>query len=138
MNRDEMRAFMRANPNCCVASVDDDKPHTRVLTMYKLDDNGIVLQSDKRKDLYKQVLKNPQVEICFCDTTKYVEVRVNGRMEIVEDLALKKEIVESRPFEKPVIEKSGYDTIVVYRLKNGKATGWSFTTEVEPKTWVDL
>jgi len=138
MNKTEMMAFMKANPNCCVASVDGDKPHTRVLTMYRVDDNGIILQSDKRKDLYKQVLKNPEVEICFYDTNKYVEVRVSGRMEVVEDLALKKELVEARPFEKPVIEKFGYDTIVVYRLRNGKATAWSFTTDVEPKAWVDL
>ena len=138
MNKDEMRAFMRANPNCCAASVEDNKPHTRVFTMYRVDDNGVILQSDKRKDFYKQVLKNPQVELCFCDTTKFVEVRVNGRIEIVEDLALKKEIVEAHAFEKPVIEKFGYDTIVVYRLRNGKATAWSFTTDVVPKTYVDL
>jgi len=138
MNKTEMMAFMKANPNCCVASVHGNKPHTRVLTMYRADENGIILQSDKRKDLYKQVLKNPEVEICFYDTNKYVEVRVSGRMEVVEDLALKKELVEARPFEKPVIEKFGYDTIVVYRLTHGKATAWSFTTEVEPKAWVDL
>jgi pyridoxamine 5'-phosphate oxidase len=138
MDKTEMMAFMKANPNCCVASVDGNKPHTRVLTMYRVDDNGIILQSDKRKDLYKQVLKNPEVEICFCDMNKFVEVRVSGRMEIVEDLALKKEIAEARPFEKPVIDKFGYDTIVVYRLKNGKATAWSFTTDIVPKTYVDL
>lgn len=138
MDKTEMMDFMKANPNCCVASVEDNKPHTRVFTMYRVDDNGVILQSDKRKDFYKQVLKNPQVELCFYDSTKFVEVRVNGRIEIVEDLALKKEIVESRAFEKPVIEKFGYDTIVVYRLRNGKATAWSFTTEVEPKAYVDL
>jgi len=138
MDKTGMIAFMKANPNCCVASVEGDKPHTRILTLYRVDDNGIILQSDKRKDLYKQLLKNPQVEICFFDTTKYVEVRVSGRMEIVEDLALKQELVEARAFEKPVVDAMGYDTIAVYRLRNGKATAWSFTTDVEPKSYVDL
>lgn len=138
MDKAGMMAFMKANPNCCVASVEGTKPHVRILTMYRVDGNGIILQSDKRKDLYKQVLKNPQVEICFFDTTKYVEVRVSGRMEIVEDLALKQELVEARAFVKPVVDEMGYDTIAVYRLRNGKATAWSFTTDVEPKTYVDL
>jgi pyridoxamine 5'-phosphate oxidase len=138
MDRAGMIAFMKANPNCCVASVEGDKPHTRILTMYRVDDSGIILQSDKRKDLYKQLLKNPQVEICFFDTTKYVEVRVSGRMEIVEDLALKQELVEARAFLKPVVDEIGHDTIAVYRLRNGKATAWSFTTDVEPKTWIDI
>ena len=138
MDKGGMIAFMKANPNCCVASVEGDKPHTRILTLYRVDDNGIILQSDKRKDLYKQLLKNPQVEICFFDTTKYVEVRVSGRMEIVEDVALKQELVEARAFLKPVVDEMGRDTIAVYRLRNGRATAWSFTTDVEPKAYVDL
>ncbi len=138
MNKTEMMTFMKANPNCCVASVEGNKPHTRVLTMYRADDDGIIVQSYKWKNLYKQLVKNPEVEICFCDMNKFAEVRVSGRMEIVEDLALKKEIIEARPFAKPVVEKMGYDTIAVYRLKNGKATSWSMTDQVEPTTYVDL
>jgi len=106
--------------------------------MYRADDNGIILQSYKWKGLYKQLVKNPEVEICFCDTNKFVEVRVSGRMEIVEDPALTKEIVEARPFVKPVLEQMGYDAIAVYRLKNGKATSWAMTDQLEPNTYVDL
>jgi hypothetical protein len=32
----------------------------------------------------------------------------------------------------------GYDTIAVYRLKNGKATFWSAEEPLSPKTYVDL
>ena len=138
MNKTEIMAFMKANPNCCVASVEGSKPRTRVLTMYRADDNGIILQSYKWKNLYKQLIKNPEVEICFCDMNKFTEVRVSGRMEIVEDPALTKEIIEARPFVKPVLEQMGYATIAVYRLKKGEATSWSVTDPVEPKTYVDL
>lgn len=138
MNKTEIMAFMKANPICCLATVEGKKPHVRALGLYRADENGIVLQSYKRKDLYKQLVKNPEAEICFCDTKNFVEVRVSGRMEIVEDLALKKEIVEARPFVKPVVEQMGYDTIAVYRLRNGKATSWSVTEDLVPKTYVDL
>jgi len=138
MNKTEIMAFMKANPFCCLATVEGKKPHVRVLGLYRADESGIVLQSDKRKDLYKQLVKNPEAEICFCDTKNFVEVRVSGRIEIVEDLALKKEIVEARPFVKPVVEQMGYDTIAVYRLRNGKATSWSVTEDLVPKTYVDL
>jgi len=106
--------------------------------MYRADDNGIILQSYKWKGLYKQLVKNPEVEICFCDAKKFAEVRVSGRMEIVEDLTMTREIVEARPFVKPILDQMGYDTIAVYRLKNGKATSWSITDQLEPKTYVDL
>jgi pyridoxamine 5'-phosphate oxidase len=138
MNKTEIMAFMKANPICCVATVEGNKPHVRALGLYRADEKGIILQSDKRKDLYKQLVKNPEAEICFCDSKNFVEVRVSGRIEIVEDLALKKEIVEARPFVKPVVEQMGYDTIAVYRLKNGKATFWSVNEQLAPKTYVDL
>jgi pyridoxamine 5'-phosphate oxidase len=138
MNKTEIMAFMKANPICCVATVEGNKPHVRALGLYRADEKGIILQSDKRKDLYKQLVKNPEAEICFCDSKNFVEVRVSGRIEIVEDLALKKEIVEVRPFVKPVVEQMGYDTIAVYRLKNGKATFWSVNEQLTPKTYVDL
>ena len=138
MNKTEIMAFVKANPICCLATVEGNKPHVRALTLYRADENGIILQSDKRKDLYKQLVKNPEAEICFCDTRNFVEVRVSGRIEIVEDLALKKEIVDARPFVKPVVEKMGYDTIAVYRLRNGKATSWSINEPPAPKTYVDL
>ena len=58
-----------------------------------MDDNGIIIWTSKRKDVHKQLSNNPEVEICFCDLKNVTSVRVSGRVEQVEDLALKKEIV---------------------------------------------
>jgi uncharacterized pyridoxamine 5'-phosphate oxidase family protein len=131
-------AFIKATPICFLASIEGNKPHVRALGLYRADENGIILQSDKRKNLYRQLVKNPEAEICFPDVKNFIQVRVSGRIEIVEDLALKKEIVEARPYVKPVVEQMGYDTIAVYRLKNGKATFWSAEEPLSPKTYVDL
>jgi len=138
MNKAEIMDFIRATPICFLATVEGNKPHVRALGLYRADDKGIILQSDKRKNHYKQLVKNPDVEICFPHVENFMQVRVSGRIEIVEDLALKKEIVEARPFVKPVVEQMGYDTIAVYRLKNGKATFWSPDGPLSPDTYVDL
>jgi uncharacterized pyridoxamine 5'-phosphate oxidase family protein len=138
MNKAQMMDFMKTNPACCVATVEGNKPHVRILALYRVDDDGLILQSDKRKHLHKQLVNDPEVEICFFDIKNFVEVRVSGHVEIVEDLALKKEMIEARPFEKPVVEKMGYDVVAVYRLRHGKATYWSPTEGLEPTTYVDL
>ena len=138
MDKTEIMGFIRATPICFLATVEGNKPHVRALALYRVDDNGIILQSDKRKNHYKQLVKNPEVEICFPDVRNFRQVRVSGRIEIVEDLALKKEIVEARPYVKPVVEQMGYDTIAVYRLKNGKATFWSAQGPLSPNTYIDL
>lgn len=138
MNKTEIMDFIKATPICFLSSVEGNKPHVRALGLYRADENGIILQSDKRKNLYKQLVKNPEVEICFPDVKNFIQVRVSGHIEIVEDLALKKEIVEARPYVKPVVEQMGYDTIAVYRLKNGKATFWTMKEPLSPKTYIDL
>jgi pyridoxamine 5'-phosphate oxidase len=138
MNKTEIMAFLKTTPICFLATTEGNKPHVRALGVYRVDENGIILQSGKRKDLHKQLVENPEVEICFCDLENFMQVRVSGRIEIVEDLALKKEIVDKRPHIKPVVERMGYDLISVYRLKNGKATFWSMKEPLAPKTYVDL
>ena len=65
-------------------------------------------------------------------------MRVSGSVELVEDMALKKEIVAKRDFLKPWVEQQGWDMLVVYRLRKGKATTWTMQTNFDPKTYVDL
>jgi pyridoxamine 5'-phosphate oxidase len=57
---------------------------------------------------------------------------------LVDDMALKKEIVAKRDFLKPWVEQQGWDMLVVYRLKKGRATTWTMQTNFDPKTYVDL
>jgi len=138
MDKTEIMDFLKATPVCFLATTEGNKPHVRALGVYRADENGIILQSGKVKDLHKQLVANPEVEICFCDAKNFMQVRVSGRIEIVEDLALKKEIIDTRPQLKPIVERVGYDLISVYRLKNGKATAWSMKEPLAPKAYVDL
>jgi uncharacterized pyridoxamine 5'-phosphate oxidase family protein len=78
--------------------------------------------------------KNPEVEICYF--AEGTQIRVRGRIELLEDPALKKEIVEKRPFLKPFYEQ-GYDGMAVGRLK-GKASVWSMQNMADPMTIIDL
>ena len=138
MTKSEILAFLNENHLCFLATVEGNKPHVRGMDMFRGDENGLVFYTDKQKDVYKQIAKNPEVEICYPDAQKETTVRVSGKMEILDDLEIKKEIVSKRPFLKPVAEQAGYDFMGVFRLKNGKATVWSMQDMAAPKTFVDL
>jgi len=47
-------------------------------------------------------------------------------------------IVNDFPFLKPWIELQGYEVMIPYRLKNGRATTWSMATAFEPKQYIEL
>ena len=138
MNKTEILAFLNANTTCYLATVEGDKPRVRAMGMVKADDeNGVIIETGIFKDVYKQMVANPNVELCFYNAKDGVQIRVSGAVEPVDDIELKKEIVVQRPFLKERVEKGGYEAMGVFRLK-GNAYVWSFQTGSEPKKYVQL
>lgn len=136
MDKKEILAFITENPIAHLGTVDNNKARVRGMDTFRADENGLIFYTSKSKDVFKQIAKNPEVEACY--VAKGTQVRVRGRMEILEDLALKKEIVEKRPFLKPIYEQAGnYEGMGVCRLK-GKATTWSMQDMAAPTTFIDL
>jgi pyridoxamine 5'-phosphate oxidase len=137
MDKAEIIDFMNANDACYFATVEGNKPHVRGIRIVKADENGIIIQTGTYKDLYKQLSANPNVELCFHNAKDGIQVRVSGAVEVVDDLKIKEEVVAERKFLKPIVEKEGYGAIAVYRLK-GVATIWTFKTNLDPKTYIQL
>jgi pyridoxamine 5'-phosphate oxidase len=140
MDKKEILAFITTNPTAYMATVEGNKPHVRAMGTYRADENGIIFSMQTPKDVYKQLVKNPETELCY--HTGSIQLRVSGRMQQVTDLAIKKEITEKRPFYKPGVEKDGWDYVGVFILKKGKATVMDMkgppSPPGAPKTWIDL
>jgi pyridoxamine 5'-phosphate oxidase len=138
MDRAEIFAFLNANHDCHLATVEGNKPHVRAIGIYRADEDGIIIQTTKVKDLYKQLSANPDVELCFNDAKGSLQIRVSGTLELDEDIELKKKILAKRHFLKPIVDKKGYEVLAIYRLKKGLAAVWTFRTNFEPKTYIRL
>ena len=69
---------------------------------------------------------------------------MEGRFELVEDMALKEEIVNhpSRKFLKPWKEKVGdkvyFASLKVFRMQHGKAHAWCVEDNFKPKEYIEL
>ena len=137
MDKAEIIDFMNANTQSRMATVEGNKPHVRGISIIKADENGIIIQTSTRKDIYKQLLANPNVELWFGNEEQGIQLRVSGAVEPVDDIELKKEIVVQRPFLKQRIEEGGYEAMGVFRLK-GVAYVWTFQTGLDPKTYIQL
>jgi uncharacterized pyridoxamine 5'-phosphate oxidase family protein len=139
MDKKEILAFITANPTGFLATTDGKKPHVRAFGTYRADENGIILQTQNVKDIYKQMAKYPDIEVCYW--ANQIQIRVAGKAQAVEDMALKKEIVEKRPFLKPQVEQNGWDYLKLFNLKNAKATVLDMKQGSKPgapKDWIAL
>jgi len=105
---------------------------------YTIEPDGIIFHTGKMKDLYKQLLKNPEVELCFYNSKKMLQIRVSGAAEILDDIELKKEIVSRREFLKPMIQKIGYDAFIIFRVKGCIATVWTMEKNLSQKEYIFL
>lgn len=142
MNREEIYALMEKNPVFFLATVEDSQPRVRGMLLYKADENGIIFHTGTMKALYEQVLKNPKVELCF--NGNGTQVRISGKLEIIEDNNIKDEISEhpTRRFLKPWKESGElsnfYETFAVFVLRNGIATTWNIEQNFAKKEFIQL
>lgn len=144
MNKFDVFDLMNRNPAFFLATVEEDQPRVRGMMLFRADEAGIIFHTSAMKDLYKQISRNPKVELCFYDPKVNTQLRISGVLEIVEDNELKDEISEhpSRQFLK-AWKQSGkledfYNTFKVFRLNNGTAVMWTMQSNFAPKESIAL
>ncbi len=144
MTKEQIFDLLNANPTFHLATVEGGEPRVRGMKLYKADRTGIVFHTGSSKDVYKQLKADPHAQMCFNDPSSGVQVRVRGLLEEVMDTALKDEIAShpSRAFLKKLREASTaenfYDSVRVFRMKNGLANVWTFDTNFAPKEDIAL
>jgi pyridoxamine 5'-phosphate oxidase len=141
MNKQEIFEFMNKYPACYLATTDGDTPRVRGMLMYRADEKGIIFNTGIAKDLFKQLQKNPKVELCFVNNSNlqdFIQVRVSGVATMENDMKIKEELLTNRPFLKPIVEKYGYDVIAVFSVQKLTATIWTMATNLEPKEFIKL
>lgn len=144
MTKEELFELMRNNPAFHLATIDGNQPRCRAMFLFSADDNGIIFHTGAMKDVYKQIAKNPNVELCFNDFKSNIQVRVSGKLEEIDDNDFKDQICAhpSRAFLKAWRESGSlenfYSAFKVFRLKNGKAVTWTMETNFAPKVEISL
>jgi uncharacterized pyridoxamine 5'-phosphate oxidase family protein len=137
MNKSEIIAFMKANPTCYLATVEGNAPRVRAIGIYKVSEEEIIIQTNVTKDLNKQLLQNPQIEMLFFNKAAGPDqIRVRGTAEPLNDPEEVKKAFEARPFLKEAAAQGNGPAL--FRVKNPQAYVWSAKTNYDPKTFIAL
>ncbi len=140
MERKDLLALINRNPAFFLATIEDGEPRVRGMLLYRADEDGIVFHTGSMKDLYRQLIANPDVELCFNDWQQNIQLRVRGKAVPVVEMHFKEEIVNSpgREFLKPWVEKQGMDMLAVFRVVGCQAHTWSMETNFAAKEYIPL
>ena len=145
MKKEQVFEIINNSPVLFLATVDGIEPRVRGMMLYKADESGIVFHTGPYKEVYRQILENPNVQMCFYDAAQNIQVRVRGVLEKTDDISVKEEIAghPSRAFMQgwkancKTIDDF-YNMFSVFTLKNGIANVWTFATNFAPKEDIPL
>jgi uncharacterized pyridoxamine 5'-phosphate oxidase family protein len=134
LNKKEILKFIAENPISFMATIEGKAARVRAMDTFRADEGGLIFYTDKSKNVCKQIMKTPEIEVCYF--AKGLQVRVRGKAVLDEDIKLKKEIVAARPFYGDMTDED-YQAMAVFRLK-GKATTWTVESGDTTAEFIDL
>ena len=109
-----------------LATVEDDQPRVRPFGTINIFEDKLYIQTGRSKDVSKQMMKNPKVEISACNGGDWIRIEA----VTVEDnrVEAKQSMLDSYPSLQEMYSATDDNTQVLY-LKDTVATFSSFTKE---------
>ncbi len=123
--------FIKKNPVCTFATVDGVQPRVRGFFTIFFDDEAIYFTTGSPKDVYKQLIKNPKVELCYLTPGFGIMLRISGTIEFVDDREKKQKLIEEKSYLKDFTADS--PEFILLRLPHGTARFWSITDNMREK-----
>ena len=122
----EIQEFLKMCGIYYLATTDGDQPRVRPFGTAEIFENHLYIQTGKKKDVFKQIEKNNNVEICAFKDGKWI--RVTGKLLLDERVEAKKYMLDMNTNLRSMYNELDDNTAVLY-FENGKAIISSFTDE---------
>lgn len=123
--------FVKKNPVCTLATIDNDQPRVRAFFTVFLDDDLIYFTTGSPKEVYKQLVKNPQIELCYLTPGLGTMLRIAGAVEFVDDRLKKQHLIEEKGYLRNFTADS--PELILLRLPHGTARFWTITDNMREK-----
>ena len=102
-----------------LSTVDGDEPRARPLGLHMIVDGSIVFGVGDFKDVYKQIVANPKVEITACIGGEWL--RLHGRAVRIEDDSVSERALDMVPPLRSIYTDETGHKLAMFRLENAKA-----------------
>lgn len=120
----EVCEFIKKCGTYYLATVEDGQPRNRPFGTINLFEGKLYIQTGKKKDVSKQIQKNPKVELCCFNGSEWL--RLAGELVRDDRVEAKEDMLNNYPDLKAMYSATDDNTEVLY-FKNATATISSFT-----------
>jgi len=123
---EEVQKFLKDCGIYFLATVDGNVPRVRPFGTAEIFENHLYIQTGKKKDVYKQIQKNNNVELCANNEGKWI--RIAGKLLVDDRIEAKRDMLNKNPNLRSMYDENDENTTVLY-FESGIATISSFTDE---------
>lgn len=120
----EVQEFLKECGVYYLATVEGDQPRVRPFGTAEIFDEHLYIQTGKKKDVFKQISENNNVEICAFKDGKWI--RVTGKLILDDRVEAKKYMLDMNPDLRGMYNELDDNTAVLY-FESGQAIISSFT-----------
>jgi len=124
----EIYEFLKNAGTYYIATVDENKPKVRPFGTIEIFEDKLYIQTSKKKDVFKQISLNPNVEICAFLNGKWI--RLAGKLVVDDRVEAKRHMLDCYPNLKGMYSETDSNTAVLY-FESATATIYSFTDEAK-------
>ncbi|OPY50985.1 MAG: Pyridoxamine 5'-phosphate oxidase [Methanosaeta sp. PtaU1.Bin112] len=128
MDYNDCLKFANDNPVSFIATMDGEMPRVRAFLMWFADESGFYYHTATSKSVCKQLMNNPNIEVCFYhagDIMAKNMMRVSGRVEFLDDAGLRARLLEERPFLRAIVNGPKDPLLTIFRIHEGEVQFWS-------------
>ena len=127
---DQILEFLRSVPAFYVATVDEDnRPRVRPFSLVYEWDGKLSFGTNDTKKVYRQLEKNPHVEICAFQPENGKWMRIFGKVEMFKSVETNRRIFETMPSLKEMYGNENNPMIVAFSFVEGRADIYSFASD---------
>ena len=126
----EIYEFLKKAGTYFLATAEGDQPRVRPFGTIDVFEGRLYIQTGLKKDVAKQMLANPRVELCAFDGGQWIRVTAKARLD--EDLEAQKHMLEGYPSLRAMYAPGDGNT-AVFALEEGTAVIASFSEA--PRTY---
>lgn len=130
---EEVLAFVRENPACWFATMDGDQPRVRGFLAVLFDDGNLYFTTGTMKRVYDQLVRNPNVELCFASRDFGTTLRISGKIEISDDCEKKQRLLNEREYLRHFGGKAHDPRFILLRLSHGTAHFWTMAQNMRER-----
>lgn len=112
--------FIRGCGYFFLATSIDNQPKLRPFGMIYSNKKTLYIATDKRKNVYSDLVKNPQIEIASYNVNTRRWIRIRGRAEIESSILIKDEMINRYPLLKQKFFNETEMFLVIFKLLIGE------------------